>query len=385
MPRLLTSALGITVDDNGDRLTFGNDDGTWTIWKAVTGDGLGRVVGPGYIGRATMRNGQRLCEGFVAPTVSVNDPRWQGIGGFACHHFRANGEPDIWNRGWEMKAHGQANLADPFGIISSTTVVAPYEVASGADAGKVRASFVVDFADRYSYPTPLLTLRYDYTFEKSGVKMWVTVRQGFPLGMPAAFIKEPKLALGLAPANADGFRPHTLDIAAADDTLLRRIDLLNEPKLQNPAAGTVQVGFDARCRARFFSDSVSLNVVARASAPLVYDPMTGRVTDYKAATRDDWEGAADGFDRWAQLANGREVFETQPCSDYCLQGPPDGTTLTRQWEVAKRGTEPMVELMLHAWEGGSGLPDCLCCARRYAENESFTAYLSVSRDAGWAL
>jgi hypothetical protein len=89
------------------------------------------------------------------------------------------------------------------------------------------------------------------------------------------------------------------------------------------------------------------------------------------------------MDAWAQAANSRAVFEPSPCSAYCRQGP--GSTLTRQWEVAKRGTEPCVEVMLHAWEGGSGVPDCLCCARSFVPGEARTSFLSVSDGAGWQL
>jgi hypothetical protein len=41
---------------------------------------------------------------------------------------------------------------------------------------------------------------------------------------------------------------------------------------------------------------------------------------------------------------------------------------------------PGVELMLHAWEGGSGLPDCLCCAREFVEREEYVTFLSVACD-----
>jgi hypothetical protein len=42
--------------------------------------------------------------------------------------------------------------------------------------------------------------------------------------------------------------------------------------------------------------------------------------------------------------------------------------------------------MLHGWEGGTGLPDCLECARAFASaGESWTSYLCVSLGEGWRL
>jgi hypothetical protein len=40
--------------------------------------------------------------------------------------------------------------------------------------------------------------------------------------------------------------------------------------------------------------------------------------------------------------------------------------------------------MLHAWEGGSGYPDCRCCYRRFGpEGESFAVSLCFSYRDGW--
>jgi hypothetical protein len=371
-----------TIQDLGDRYVFGNDDGTFAIWKQVTAAG-DLVVGPGYIGRMTFRtNGDRI-DGFVPPALSMNDPRWQGLGGFGWHHFRdIPGEPDIWNKGWEMLAHrSPSNPADPFGISGANVIVAPYVNA----AGEIRASFGVDWVDRYSAAEGkrIMLVRYDYIVDASQAKVWVTAVQqpdGSDSG-PPAYVKEPKIAVGVG---GDSYTPGVLEVFDAAGSRLREIDLWNDPKLQDPAVGTVQVGFDSRCRLRFYDGANHFNVVARGSDVPTYGP-DGKPTNYGG--RGQWEGATVGLDRWAQDADGRARFADAPCGDYCLQGG-SGTgmgSLTRQWEVAKRRDEADTEVMLHAWEGGSGLPDCLCCARALVPGEARTAYLSVSRDAGWQL
>jgi len=358
--------VAASFQDLGDRVVFSNGDGTFAVWKQTTAGPGGTQVGPGYIGRATMRDGTRVCEGFVPASLSANDPRWGGIGGVGWHHFRANGEPDIWNRGWDFVPH----RAD-----RGWVEVSPYVNA----AGEVRASFKAEWRD--GYEELVMSARYDYIVDDSQVKAWVTVRQHAGAAGPPPFAKEPKLCVGVAPNVAGGFRPTHLDVLNGQSTVVRTVDLANDPKLQDPTSGTVQLGqTTGRVRLRFRSAVRNFNVVARASQEPAYGA-DGRPTSY--GQRADWWGAPYGMDRWAQLANGRAEFEPSPCAAYCRQGA--GGTLTRQWEVAKRGTEPCVEVMLHAWEGGSGVPDCLCCARAFEPGEAWTSFLSVSDEAGWQL
>ena len=84
---------------------------------------------------------------------------------------------------------------------------------------------------------------------------------------------------------------------------------------------------------------------------------------------------------WARAADEREPYAPGPCGAYCLE---DGK-LRGRWELAKHPEQPGVELMLHGWEGGTGLPDCLCAARPFEPGETWTAYLSFSRGPGWRL
>jgi hypothetical protein len=232
----------------------------------------------------------------------------------------------------------------------------------------------VDFVDRYAAAAGkrLMEVRYDYIVGETILKLWVTATQlpDGPDGGPRPFVKEPKLALGLGGAS---YRPTTVQVLAADASLLREIDLVNEPRLQDPRRGTVQIHFDRRARVRFSDNGSAFVVTGRASQTPTYRP-NGRPSEYGA--RADWEGAAFGFDRWASLANGRDELAQQPCAPYCKQGGGGQAGLSRKWELAKFGREPYIGLMLHAWEGGSGLPDCLCCAKAFVPREAHTAYVS---------
>lgn len=378
--------MATSISNHADRYVFANDDGTFTVWKNITYDG-GNVVGPGYIGRVIHRNnGNRLTEGFVSPSVSANDPRIQGLGFPAWHHYRQNpNEPDIWNKGWEMKGNmDAAAFGGEFGISSSEILVAPYK----DDGGTIRASFQSNFVDVFSVREGkrIMTVRFDYLVNDSNLRLWITYTQ-FPDGLdagPKPFIKEPKAVCGVAPNQTDRYPARILDVLHSSGSLLRSIDLKNDPKLQDPTRGTVQVGFGGRARMRFFDEAKAtyFNIVGRASTNLVYDA-NNRPINY--GSRMNWEGANYGLDKWASLANARAEFDSSVCAAYCKQGGAGEPGLTRQWEVAKRGGEPQTSVMFHAWEGGSGLPDCLCCAKAFVPGEKWTLFFSMSRNEGWIL
>lgn len=367
-----------SFEDSGDRWVVSNNDGAFSVWKGIAGGDGGTVVGPGYVGRVELTDGSVVCDGFVDPRVSCNDPHFQGLGAFAWHHYRdLPNEPEIWNKGWELRGFMAAG-GDPFGVSGARAVVPPYVNA----VGQVRMSVAVDFVDRYAAAEGkrVMEVRYDYVVEDSCLRLWVTATQ-LPDGPDAGarpFVKEPKLALGLGAAS---YRPHLLDIFDVDSDLLRAIDLLTERRLQDPRRGTVQIHFDTRGRLRFSDGRVTFNIVGRASETPTYGS-DGRPVEY--GVRATWEGAAFGFDRWASLANVREEFAPAPCAPYCKQGGGGEPGLSRKWELAKFGNEPHIGVMLHAWEGGSGLPDCLCCAKAFVPGERHTAFVCLSAGAGFA-
>jgi hypothetical protein len=337
---------------------LGNDAGEFTIFSQFVEQG-GLQAGPGYVARWVAPDGRVLVEGLAAGFISANDPAIGGIGIPAWHHFRANGEEWIWNRGWEINARRQGVC----GVSASRVPDGPRLDRYG----KVRASFEVDFGDLYG---PVMTVRYDYIVEERCLRAWITFTQRWDGSGFAAFLKEPKLTVGLmAPCE-------NLDLYAGSDEPYRTYDLI---RLRDPAKHTLQLRHEPRQRACFLPDE--LNVVACAADPPRYGA-DGRVRVY--GVRYPWFGSGRGLDGWAEASNGRAVFEQANTRPYCLQGP--GGTLTRNWEIARRESAPNVGLMLHGWEGGSGLPDCLACARAFGPaGERWTSYLSVSLGEGWFL
>ena len=344
-----------TFSPIGGGYLLGNDAGEFTVYTDLFEQG-GRVAGPGYIARWSAPDARPLVDGLEAGFVSANDPEIGGIGIPAWHHFRANGEADIWKRGWEINPLRRA----PCGVSASRVVDAPRLDRYG----NVRASFEVDFADLYG---PVMSVRHDYIVEQPCLRVWITFTQRWDGTSFPAFLKEPKLTVGFVASF------ETVELYDAEGKRQRRDDL---KPLQNPARHTLQLRPQARTRARFLPGDVNLVACAAERHRFAAD---GPVSRY--GVRRTWVGSGRGLDGWAEAANTRQVFEQANTKPYCLQGP--GGTLSRNWEIAKRGEAP-ISLMFHAWEGGYGLPDCLACARAFGrQDESWTAYLCVSLGEGW--
>jgi hypothetical protein len=299
----------------------------------------------------------------------------QGIGIVGWHHYRAiPGETNIWNKGWDFGGARDGATADPFGVRDCQVTRYPYTDLNG----NIRASFTVNFVDRYSAAElrRVASVRYDYIFEPSDVKCWVTFTEfpdGFDAG-PTPYLKEPKYAVGIG---ASSYQPKSLTIFGSQNETLLAIDLVNDPHLQDPTHGTVQVPNGPRTRAAFYDAVDYLSIVAEGNSPLTYGA-DDKVTNY--GTRGFWVGSL-GLDAFAQDADTRSHFDDSVCAAYCLTNG----KLTRKWEVAKRGGDPRTEIMFHGWEGGSGLPDCLCASRTFKSNTSWLNYFSVSRGPGWNL
>jgi hypothetical protein len=356
--------------DHGDRIEFVNDDGSWWVWKNHTSFAGGKNVGPGYVGRMVRADGKVIVDDTVNVSHIINEPRAGGLGCFGIHAARANGEADVYNRTWDVT--GRRN--DTLGIKSSSVIVPPYLSADGLS---IRASFGVVLGDGYG---ELVKLRYDYLCEASCLKQWVTAETLYNGALPSAFVKEPKIVCGIGPTTANGIVYTKADVFDSASVAVRpQIDL---PSIGDPTVNTVQLGQNARVRVRLRAGTSDyFNVVAEANTAMTYDPVTLKVTNY--GTRSVWEGSTVGLDKWAQASNGRTVFENTGGA-YCLQGP--GSTLTRQWEIARRPAEPECGIMFHAWEGGSGYPDCLKCYRAYGPvGEKYTTFMCYSNDAGWVL
>lgn len=349
-----------------------NDDGMHYIKKLFSAG-----IGVGYIHRVVRPDGIVLVDDPANGVEILNDPCYGGLFGFGFHAARDNGEPDVWNRTWDVTCRQCAPNNAGFGTGDLRVISLDTALVNGGAA--VILVCEVDFFDHECLPgEPLLTVRYNYTFFASRVNLITEVitKKGAHSGSPA-FIKEPKFvahSLGAIGQNNPKYR--YVDIFRADGSLLEKYDIW---KLPNPTFDTKQIGYDTRARLRFSDPTRGnhyLNVVARS----LY-----------SGVRKDWENQLGGLDEWAVKSNSRQVFE--PHGDtYCLQGP--GNTLTRQWEVTRwarygRNTEPDISkpqtgVMFHAWEGGFGYSDCRRCYRRYGpHNEKWTNFFSFSYDSGW--
>lgn len=378
--------MTVTVQDLSDRVIFGNGDGYFSVWKQITYDVNGLVVGPGYIGRVKFFDNRKLVEGFTDGTLALNDTRQQGLGIIGWHHHRdVPGETNIWNKSWNMDNHRDASgpTRGGFGVSAARVVVDPYINA----AGEARASFEVDLVDPWTTAEGkrISLVRYDYIVDDSQVKVWITWTQqpdGADSG-PPVYVKEPKVNFSMCPTTSDVVLRY-FDLYKADGTAL--VTGLDMNTIGNPAVHTQQLGQDFRSRARFYEVGAGFfwNIVGRANTALTYGA-DNKPTSY--GSRTDWEGAGYGMDQWAVNANGRAHFDDSVCAAYCLQGPPVGgvNTLTRQWELVKDPSTTHAQLHMHAWEGGSGTVDCLCCSRAFQPGEKWTTYLSMSKDAGWQI
>lgn len=370
--------MAVALVDNGGRWTFTNADGDWHLWKAHTIMSSGARVGPGYIGRMRRPNSGMLLveDASIVPQNAteervLNDPRFGGLGAFGCHVARKN---EAWTAGdpveewaWDLTER-MSYPVDGLGVSDvrwSGVLVA---------AGVGQATVEVDLRDGYS--DPVFTVRRVYTFHDSRVDVDVTVTATWDGSGPPLYVKEPKfVAHSIGPVGGPAYR--YVNVYGPTGTLLRRVDYYGLP---SPTVDTEQIGDDGRCRLRFEADPGNwfLNVVAEALDA--------------NGTRHTWEGASVGLDAWAVDANGRTPLEATGAA-YCRQGP--GGTLTRKWEATRwasdgRDSPPMagrphVGVMLHAWEGGSGYPDCRTCFVPVEPGESWRTFLGFSYDSGWVV
>jgi hypothetical protein len=307
---------------------FANASGYFTVYSDT-----------GFVSKWVAPNGRVLSK-RATDFLSANDPACGGLFLPAWHHYRDNGESDIWRKGWEINSLRRL----PCGVAEGHCA----QVPTVDDLGRIWASFVTNFAD--IYPGVVMNVRHDYVISARSVSCWITFTQMWDGSGFTPYIKEPKIVMSFC----EPFK--TVDVMS-EQGVLQTHDLTG---IINPAKHTLQLRSTKRNGVRFHPTEVT--IVAVSSAP------NRRVSK-------TWVNGL-GLDGWAQASNGRKAFEP-PENDkpYCRQGL--SNTLTRNWEIAKRG-ENEISLMLHGWEGGSGLPDCLGCARIFGvKGESWKNYVSI--------
>lgn len=275
---------------------------------------------------------------------SGNDPKCGALFLPAWHHYRDIPEDDIWNRGWELNPL----RAGMYGVSRSRTFQKP----KTDTMGRIWLGIESDYYDRFGY---VMRVQHLYLARKAALSCWITFEQRARTAGPRAFIKEPKITMA--------FRTpfEFADVRDGHDKQLTFHDLR---RITDPAKHTEQLRSPDRRVVRLIRpDKKQVRVTAMSAIGA-----RGRLYPWMSTY---------GLNAWTQASDGRRPFE-DPTKDgkYCRQGP--GSTLTRNWEIAKSGHD-ISSLMLHAWEGGSGLPDCLGCAREYGPpGESYTAYVSLT-------
>lgn len=336
--------------DAGDRLTFANGDGAWTLWKRPVRDG-GRFVGPGYIGRFVARDSgvaviddlrEPVRDGAGVPDVgSPNNPNYGGGGAFAAHYFPTRDEP------YEVSVRRHRDLWPHVGAVP---IGAP-EIREVHDA--ILAAFSVDAGP--------VQVDYHYAFRAECVQQWVKVTQ-----REDGWIKEPKVVVAVNPPGGSRYTKATV---YSRQQVLRHVDMT---RLRDPHRATRQLDERHRARVGFHGDDrlPELNVVAMAA-------------DNQRTKTAQWWGSRHGFDAWAMVAMRRPALA------------PGDATCKRRWEMTGWGDRPSPppsyawgdpgakNLQLDAWQGGTGLGDARQCARRMKLGEAWTAYLCYSLGKGF--
>ena len=371
-----------------DRYLVANDDGTWTIFKRCE-TRRRTTVGPGYVAQLVSRGGITIVDD-VRRRGTLNDPEFGGLGAFGWHHAR--GRPNrLRFRGenaWEVSGRVCATANRGFGVVAS----APERVRRVAPDA-VELGVAVLFSDVYTYPRPLLRVRYRYRFERDVVKSWIEIRPLCSRGRcgrtrSLAFVKEPKL---VAHVVGGGFtRMSTWE----DDGRLACV-YVGGGGPRGPILDTGQCAADRRSLLRFdYGSGLSgreggcatrpcLNVVMRAYAP---GAPPGEPTEV-------WEGAGLGLDGWAvnaarrPRAFARDTGSIDGVVWNCHGATPDAQAV-RRWETTgrldPRGRYLSLGGLFPAWEGGRGGYDCEPLARAFPPAwDTWSVFASYSLGDSW--
>jgi hypothetical protein len=327
------------------RVLLRNDDATWTVFTECRPE----LVGPGYVARVETADGNVLVDDAVGPGT-LNDTDFGGLGAFGWHHSRgrAGALRFTAENAWEVSARTCATTNGGFGVAASRVV----------ELGEDSLEIEVDLSDGYTYPEPVMRVRYRYVVEQDELRSWVTVTElcdGGRCGRTddLAFLKEPKLVAHLTGAY------DRMDVLDGDGRQVCSSRPVGPPR--GPILETTQCDDPARARVRFGPcEPVCLEVEAHG-----------------------WNGVADGFDAWAVAAAERPLaFPVDTGSiDGVLWGchggaPNDGRM--RRWELAGRKGRSLGALF-PAWEGGRGGYDCEPLARTFGrEGETWRAALAYT-------
>lgn len=365
-----------------------NEDGTWTIRTACS-TSRRLTVGPGYVSRLVSADGELIVDDRRRHGT-LNDPLFGGLGAFGWHHARGlPGRLRFHGRNaWEVSGRVCARGNGGFGVVRSF-VSEP--VARDGDA----VTFAVDvlFSDMYTYPRPLLQIRYRYRFEPSVAKSWIDVTPLCNRGRcgrtrALAFVKEPKLVAHVT----GGEYTRTAIFGEAGDL---QCIYLGGGGPRGPILDTGQCGADSRTRVQFDYGSATTGADGACDGrPCLTVVMRGYQTGAAPGEwTTPWEGAGLGLDAWAVQAAGLPAAYRRDTGSidglvWGCNGRTPSHADQRRWEVTARrdGAGRMLALggLFPAWEGGRGGYDCEPLARVFGpKGRGFAVFASYSIGAGW--
>jgi hypothetical protein len=341
--------------DNATRVGILNDQAEWWIAKqCVRGEDR---VGPGYV-YLVRRDGNVVVDDRGEPILDdANGGRNPygssgGLGSFAYQHargippfaFERDGGTNTW---WVSSRictddHPQT---PGFGVAERCCRVSPLR---WDEEGILRFSIEVDL--RTPWRSPLLRLRYEYSFAADSVRLQTTVRS-FCLELTCGdgpyqhFVKEPKFTAQVSPAAGDA-------LVVVDGQGVELARWLGG----HPRKGTGQVADPARDSVLFTASG--LKVVAQGASGA-------------------WEGSGSGLDAWADAAatfapapkigDGPAPvhYATGKDTRWDCNGASPGTDAVRQWELVGGAPGYPLAAFFHGWEGGVGHNDCEPLARHF--------------------
>ena len=369
----------LRVAEPPDAISVTNDHGTWTIRTTCLAR-RGTATGTGYVSRLVARDGTVIVDD-ARRRGTLNDPEFGGLGAFGWHHARGRaGRLRFTGRNaWEISGRMCARANRGFGVVRTTLVEPLYRDADG-----LRLTVDVELSDAYTFPKPLLHVRYRYRFASDVVESWIEVTPRCALGRcgrtrARAFVKEPKL---VAHVTGGGYtRMATFDSEGALVCVY-----VGGGGRAGPIYDTGQCDAPARERLRFDYGSATSGANGDCDARPCLDVVAKGYGD--GPTTEPWHGARGGFDRWARAAAARPAAfrRDTPSIDgvvWGCNGASPASDGVRRWEVTGRrdaaGRYLSLGALFPAWEGGRGGYDCEPLARTFGpRGETYGAYVAYS-------
>jgi hypothetical protein len=410
----------VTFAETADYVDWKNDKGTFRIYKVCKGPipgaqyiGHDGSVGPGYVATAWNKNGQIVLDDTHVPAHIGPNSGATGLGMFGIHLVRRpvgagagfttrdlgpDGKPKAGGKDYTNQIAGRwcnANRRPDdyagyrgYGVRSFSTPGSGNYVAPSVTDNVGQFTIDVAIGDAYS---DLVGVKYTYRITSSAITAWVRVTNLCSNGMcdvaaagGEAFVKEPKLIVGVNPADPDAVDITQMNIFEDTGHTATGTDKRNywmntcsrspgapdikDSKLcvwggMDPTKSTGQCNDADRRRVRFWNPELTC---AEDPSCLV---IAARSADQELGPTYPWQ-SAHGLDLWA-MRNVSESRESAAAADSLADGylnanncrVNSASVSNRRWEMAgyqktaSCGYKTAVA-SFHAWEGGTGTYDC---------------------------